>query len=152
MTSASDPPGAELRYVVRNDSDTTLWIVDDGWLVWRHERDRIELCYARVPMRPGVQPFGYFDPQVLALDPGEELERTVALTWPQSLSRMWNAEGEVDPEPGEYEVTVRIGYGTTPRPEPSQELGESVEAPVLAWQKEAVSEPARLVVDEARAS
>lgn len=146
VASSAEPPGAELRYLIRNDSDATAWVVDDGWLAWRRDGRRIELCYARVPMRPGVEPFGYFDPEVVAIAPGGTLERTVTLSWPQPLSGMWNTDRVAAPPPGEYEVTVRIGYAATPKPEPAQTLDEGVEAPVLAWQREAVSEPATLVV------
>jgi hypothetical protein len=146
VTSSSAPPAAELRYVIRNDSDRTVWVVDDGWLVWRLKERHLELCYARVPMREGVQPFGYFDPRVVALEPGSAIERDVSLTWPQPLSRLWNDASEANPEPGEYAVTIRIGYAETPKPEPPRSPEEGVEAPVLAWQQETISDPASLVV------
>ena len=38
------------------------------------------------------------------------------LTWPQPLSALWNGVRHVDPEPGSYELTVRIGYAETPQP------------------------------------
>jgi len=136
----------ELRYGVRNEGDARVWVVDDGWLVWRQEGDRIELGFQRVRMRPGVEPFGYFNPQVAGLDAGAEVERTVALAWPQALDRMWNETAEAAPEPGEYEVAIRVGYGETPEPPPVTRVGESVEAPVLGWQREAVSEPVRLAI------
>ncbi len=146
VASSAQPPGAELRYLVHNDSDAAAWLVDDGWLVWRQDGHHIELGYARVPMQPGVEPFGYFDPQVVMVAPGEQLERTVTLSWPQPLSQLWNADPVAAPPPGEYDVTVRIGYAATPKPEPPQTLAEGVEAPVLAWQREAVSRPAKLVI------
>lgn len=138
--------GAELRYVVRNDGNATVWLVDDGWLVWRREGNRIELGFQRVPLRPGIEPFGYFDPQVAPIEPGGELTRTVALSWPQPLDRMWNEEREVALPPGEYEVAVRVGYGGSEKAPPVQRVGEGVETPVLAWQHEAVSEPVTLTV------
>jgi hypothetical protein len=113
VASTSDPRATNVRYAVRNRSDAPVWVVDDGWVTWRRDGRAVELSYARVPMRPGVSPFGYFDPEVVELPPGGELERTVRLTWPQPLSRLWNAEAEADPPPGEYELTVRIGYGAT---------------------------------------
>ena len=136
----------EVRYLVRNDGDAPVWVVDDGWLVWRHEGRRIELGFQRVPMQPGVEPFGYFNPQVAALEPGGELERTVTLAWPQPLSRIWNEADEVTPVAGDYEVAVRVGYGETPEPPPVTQVGESVEAPVLGWQREVVSEPVPLTI------
>ncbi len=138
--------GAELRYAVRNDGDRTVWVVDDGWLVWRREGIRIELGFQRVLLRPGIEPYGYFVPQVAPIEPGAELTRTVSLTWPQPLDRMWNEEREVSLSPGEYEVVVSVGYGESERPPPPQRVGEGVEAPVLAWQHEAISEPVALTV------
>jgi hypothetical protein len=142
----TDPPGADFRYVVRNDGDATVWVVDDGWLVWRRQGRRIELGFQRVPMQPGAVPFGYFDPQVVALEPGAELTRAITLTWPQPLERMWNESAEAAPPAGEYEVAVRVGYGESPAPPPVTQVGESVEAPVLGWQREAVSAPVPLTV------
>jgi hypothetical protein len=141
--SRADPPGADLTYVVRNEGDAPVWVVDDGWLAWRQEDGTIELGYARVPMQPGVEPFGYFSPQVAQLAPAAELTRSVSLSWPQRLDGMWNASDTAAPRPGDHRVVVRIGYGETPGPDPPA-LGEGVEAPVLAWQHEAVSEPATL--------
>jgi hypothetical protein len=143
---SANASGAEPRYVVRNDGEATVWVVDDGWLVWRREDGRIELGFQRAPMRPGVEPFGYFDPRVARLEPGAELTRTVSLSWPQPLDRMWNEAHEVALPPGEYEVAVRIGYGESEKPPPTQRVGEGVEAPVLAWQHQAVSEPVTLTV------
>ena len=142
--TAAEP--REVRYVVRNEGDVPVWVVDDGWLVWRQDGRRIELGFQRAPMQPGVEPFGYFDPQVVELVAGAELWRTVALAWPQRLDRMWNETAEAAPEPGEYELAVRAGYGETPSPPPVTEVGEAVEAPVLDWQHEAVSEPVPLTI------
>jgi hypothetical protein len=144
IAGIEERPGAvELRYVARNDGAAPVWVVDDGWLAWRPAGHRIELVYARVPIAKGTRPFGYFPPQTAQLAAGAALEREVSLTFPQPLSRLWNDRDEADPEPGAYEVAVRIGYGETPQPGPP-ELGQSVEAPVLAWQHEAVSEPVPL--------
>jgi hypothetical protein len=137
------PPGAEVRYRVRNGSDATVWVVDDDTLAWQENGRRITLDTARVPMQPGVEPFGYFDPDVAALDPGESLERTIELSWPQRLSGIWNREREASPAPGEHELVVRVGYGTTPTPDRPR---ETVEDGVLAWQSTADSAPARLTV------
>jgi hypothetical protein len=142
----AEPRGAQVRYVVRNGGDATLWLVDDDWLVWRAEGSRIELSYARAPLQPSVVPFGYFPPAVASLDPGAEIERVAELTWPQRLDGLWNAEDSADPPPGRYELSVRVGFGETPEPPPPQAVGEGVEAPVLGWQREAVSEPVELVL------
>jgi hypothetical protein len=139
-------PEPELRYVVRNAGDGPVWVVDDGWLVWRRDGRRIELGFQRAPLRQGAEPFGYFDPRVAELAPGAELTRTVAIGWPQPLDRLWNEEREAAPEPGAYELAVRIGYGESPKPPPVTRVGEAVDAPVLAWQREAVSDPVTLTV------
>ncbi len=141
-----DPPGATLAYDVRNEGDATVWLVDDGWLVWREDGGRIELGFQRVPMQPGVQPFGYFDPRVVPIEPGGSLRRTVELSWPHRLDGMWNAQDEAAPAPGEYEVVVRVGFGESETPPPPTRVGEGVEAPMLGWQREAVSEPVALTV------
>jgi hypothetical protein len=141
----ADPPGVELTYVVRNGGTAAVWVVDDGALAWRQDDRTIELGYARVAMQPGVEPFGYFSPQVAALAPGGELRRTVALSWPQRLDGTWNPGDVAAPAAGDYGVVVRVGYGETPEPPPPT-LGEGVEGPVLAWQREAVSAPARMSV------
>jgi hypothetical protein len=141
----ADPPGVELTYVVRNGGTAPVWVVDDGALAWREDGGDIELGYARVAMQPGVEPFGYFSPQVAPLAPGGELRRTVALSWPQRLDGTFNRDDVAAPAAGDYRVVVRIGYGETPEPPPPA-LGEGVEGPVLAWQREAVSAPARMSV------
>lgn len=145
VESRADSPGTELTYAVRNGGGTPVWVVDDGFLVWRQEDASVELGYARVPMQPGVEPFGYFSPQVAELAPGAELRRSVSLDWPQRLDGIWNRSDTAAPAPGAYAIAVRIGYGETPEPAPPA-LGEGVEGPVLTWQREAVSEPAKLSV------
>ena len=139
----TSPVAWHLEYEVRNTEQTPIWLVVDESLVLRRDGQRIELSCARGKMTPGAQPFGYFDPKVVEVPPGGSVRRSVEIAWPARLSGLWNAEREVAPPPGEYEVSVRIGHGTTPKPQPPG-LGESVEAPVLRWQKEAVSQPVRL--------
>ena len=139
----TSPVAWHLEYEVRNPEQTPIWLVVKESLVLRRDGQRIELSYARGKMQPGAQPFGYFDPEVVQVPPGGSVRRSVEIDWPVRLSDLWNAEREVALPPGEYEVSVRIGYGTTPKPPPPG-LGESVEAPVLRWQKEAVSQPTRL--------
>ena len=48
----ADPPGADVRYVVRNTGEAPVWMVDDGWLAWQAGRaaDR-----ARLPAGPDAR-------------------------------------------------------------------------------------------------
>ena len=140
VTSAVHPPATEIVYAVRNAGARPVWLVDDGWLVFRQEGDRIELSFARGRLRTGVQVYGYFAPTVVRLDPGEIADRRFTLTWPLALNRMWNAERTASPTPGEYRLSVRVGYGTTPQAGPP-ELGEGVDGGIHRWQRSAVSAP-----------
>jgi hypothetical protein len=145
--SQSSPPETVLTYEVRNTGDTPIWLVDDGWLIWRQTGDQIELSFAREAMRPGATPFGYFTPKMEEIGSGDGLRRKVTLTWPLPLDRLWNRECWAAPPAGLYNVVVRIGYGLTPTiapPAPKQD----VETPVLQWQHEAVSPATELVVPE----
>jgi hypothetical protein len=141
-SSTQDPPATRLTYRVRNETGATIWLVDDGFLAWRQDGRLIVLDFSRVPMRPGVQPFGYFNPRVVAVESRDEVSREVSLDWPLDLSGLWNADDVVAPAPGRYDVVVRVGYGESPEPPPVEDLSQSVEAPVLAWQRVAESEPA----------
>jgi hypothetical protein len=138
-SSQGDPPVTDLEYEVRNEGQTPVWLVEDGWLIWRQKGQEIELSYARGRMSPGAQVFGYFPPSVAKLDTGAHVTRTIHLTWPHSLDRLWNAESEAAPPPGHYHVSVRIGYGVTPAAD-APDLRDGVEGPVLRWQREAVSD------------
>jgi hypothetical protein len=140
-----EPPRTRLDYQVSNSGDATVWVVDDGWLIWRQSGSNLQLSFARGRMRKGVEVFGYFPPVVATLEPGEAMTRTVELTWPLRLSRIWNPTSEVSPAPGEYQAMVEVGYGRSPQPDPPT-LEESVEDPVLRWQHEAVSPPFVLLV------
>ena len=137
------PPAWHLEYEVRNLGRVVIWLLVDESLVLRRDDAHIELSYARERMQPGVQVFGYFVPQVVKIPPGGSLRRSVEISWPCSLSDIWNAEREATPPPGEYEVSIRIGFALTAAPQPPK-VGEDVEAPVLRWQKEAVSPPCGL--------
>jgi hypothetical protein len=145
ISNKVDPPGSEIEYEVRNDTERPIWVVDDGWLTWRQDGQELELSYARGKMRQGAQVFGYFVPVVVKLDPGSSIMRTAHLKWPQSLDRLWNLEPQAAPAPGDYRISVRIGYGVTAEPD-SPRLGEDVETPVLRWQREAVSTPVTINV------
>jgi len=139
------PPAWHLEYDVHNPGKEVIWLVVDESLSFRHDNSHIELSYARGKMQPNVHVFGYFKPNVVQIPPQENVRRSLVITWPCSLSDIWNTEREAAPPPGEYEVSVRVGYALTSAPE-SPELGEDVEAPVLRWQKEVVSLPVRMAI------
>lgn len=145
VATRREPPETWLAYRVRNHADGPIWLVDDGWPIWRQDGPRIELSFARGRLQPGAQPFGYFPPTVARIEPGEEVTREVTLRWPLALDRLWNPASEATPPTGEYEVAVRVGYGSRLEPE-SPVLGQAVEDPVLRWQQEAVSPPAKMYV------
>jgi hypothetical protein len=96
-------------------------------------------------MQPNVHVFGYFDPIVKKVLPGDRLDRSVDVKWPCPLNDIWNVEREANPPPGEYEVSVQVGYALTDEV-PAAEIGESIETPVLRWQKRAVSPKVRLTI------
>jgi hypothetical protein len=144
MVRAS-PSAWAIEYDVRNEGQAMVWLVVDESLVLRRDNGHIELSYARGRMQPGAQVFGYFDPKVAKIPPGGSLRRSVEITWPCRLSDLWNKDREVAPPPGEYEVSVRIGFAATEAPE-SPKVGESVEAPVMRWQQTTVSAPVRIAI------
>lgn len=139
------PSAWQLAFTVRNPGAASAWIVAQESLALHQAPDRIELSYARSPMRPGVQVFGYFPPAAVELTAGASLRRQVDVHWPCVLSDIWNAARLASPAPGWYQVAVRIGYADTPTPPPAQP-GEDIAAPVWRWQHEAVSAPVRLQV------
>lgn len=138
VSSQTIPPTSRIKYEVRNDTSAPIWLVSDGWLIWHRVEAQIELSYARGRMRPGSQVFGYFVPTLTKIEATYSLSLSVDLVWPQPLDRLWNAEDYAAPPPGDYLVSVRIGYGLTLDID-APGIGESVEAPVLRWQREAVS-------------
>jgi hypothetical protein len=139
------PPAWYIEYDVNNLGGAEIWLVVDESLVLRLDEAHIELSYARGKMQPGVQVFGYFNPNVVNIQPGRSLRRSVEITWPCRLSDIWNAQREATPSPGEYEVSVRVGFAMTAAPNPPK-VGEDVETPVLRWQKETVSPPVRIAI------
>lgn len=141
----TSPPAWHLEYEVHNLGSAVIWLVVDESLVLLHDESHIELSYARGKMQPGVQVFGYFNPAAVKVPPGESLRQSVEITWPCRLSDIWNAKREAAPTPGDYDVSVRIGFALTPAPNPP-EAGEDVETPVLRWQKEALSPTMRIAV------
>lgn len=151
VISTPDPSSTTVVHVVVNHGYAPVWLVDDQWLIWNQQGNRIELSYKRGPLRPGRQIFGYFNPEVAEIPPGGKVTRETKLSWPQSLDLLWNDSSQAAPLPGRYEVQVRVGYGTTPRPD-EPELGESIDASVLRWQKEALSSPVWMEVPPYRNS
>jgi hypothetical protein len=147
VRSQSMPPRTQLDYEVQVVGSRPVWLVDDGFLTWRQRDGEIELSLARGRLQPGAQPFGYFNPAVVKLEPGERVRRRIELSWPQSLSRLWNESSLATPAPGRHPVSVRVGYGLSPSPALPQ-AGAPVEAPVLRWQQEAVSPAVGLDVPE----
>jgi len=138
------PPAWQMEYEVRNLEASEIWLVVGESLMLKHDNKQIELSYARGKMQPGVQVFGYFDPQVVKIPAGGSLRRSVEINWPCRLSDIWNEVREVELSPGEYEVSVRIGFALTAKPK-APKVGEDVEDPVLRWQKTAVSPPMQVV-------
>lgn len=141
----ASPPAWRLEYEVRNLGGAAIWLVVGESLSLRRDESHIELSYARGKMQSDVHVFGYFNPNVVSISPGKSLRRPVEIIWPCPLSDIWNIERVAAPSPGEYEVSVRVGYATTDTPEPPR-LGEDVEAPVLRWQNEVVSLPMRITI------
>lgn len=147
VSEPDEESGLDLLYVVRNGGERSIWLVDDDQLVWREQDDRIELSFARAPLSDEVEPFGYFRPDVRELQPDESVEKAVRLRWPQSVSTLWNETSKVEPDPGTYELRVRVGYGEEPEPD-SPGVGDDVDSGVLAWQREAVSDPVSVRIEE----
>jgi hypothetical protein len=141
----ADQPAWQLEYEVKNSGADPIWlIVNEGLGLYREGR-KIELSWARKKMRPNVAVFGYFDPEIKEVSAGESFRQAETITWPARLSDIWNAEREAAPPPGDYEVSIRIGYAATQEP-PFVEVSEGVEDAVLNWQKEAASLPVRLEI------
>ena len=146
-----DPPGSVVEYRVLNRGDRPIWMVDDGWITWRQKGSAIELSLARGRMSPGSAVFGYFPPEVREIRPGETYSAKLSLDWPLHLDRLWNEQEEAAPDPGRYDLSLRIGYGETPERGPLLD-GDGVEDPILRWQKESVSDPYPLEIGEYRPS
>ena len=145
VSSQVEPPASWLEYEVWNEAHVPIWLVDDDWLIWRQTATRIELSYIRGRLRPGAQVFGYFPPSVIKVEPGDHVSKVIQLSWPYTLDQLWNTERFAAPPPGEYQVSVRVGYGLTDEPD-APNAGEGVEASVLRWQREAVSQAVQMEV------
>ncbi len=144
-TAQVEPSAWRIEYSVHNPGPVFLWLVVDESLVFKRDGARIELSYAREPMQPGVQVFGYFVPEVIEFLPGETVRRRIQIAWPCPLNDIWNSERLAAPPPGEYEVSVRVGFASTAAP-PAARVGEDIEAPVLRWQEEATSLPVSIEI------
>ncbi len=145
VRTLADPPSTRIELEVRNEGPDAIWLVADEWFIWHCAGQRIELSFQRTRMREGAQVFGYFIPEVGRIGPGENVRRAVELTWPMPLSTIWNSLDKATPDPGEYEIRVRIGYGLAPEPDQPGIDGD-VETPVLRWQHESVSRPVEMTV------
>jgi hypothetical protein len=138
VATTRTPPRTQVGYRVRNDGRAPVWLVDDEWFTWRHEREGVEIARTREPLRPGAQVAGYFPPQVVEVGPGSSVRRVLTLEWPQRLSRLWNDAAWACPHPGTHLGRIVVGYGRTPAPPPPTSAAE-VEAVVLGWQERAAS-------------
>lgn len=149
ITATSDPPKTRVEFVVRNNRIASIWLVNDRWLIWRQNGQAIELGLERGGMRPGAHVFGYFSPDVVKVESQSAYRSAVELQWPLPLDLLWNDLEEAAPAPGLYQTSVRVGYGLTEKAEPPK-LGERVQAPVLRWQREAVSDAVAMQIPEYR--
>lgn len=144
ITGVSDQrTSTAITYRVMNRAIVPIWLVDDDWFVWSRKNSDVEISFARGRLQKGVQVFGYFPPTVVKIRPGRCRQKSFTLKWPQRLSRIWNSAATAERPPGKFLLSVRIGYGLTPEPEPPTS-GEGVEEPVLRWQKEAMSPPVEI--------
>lgn len=141
----ADRSAWQIAYEACNTGADMLWLVDEGTLTLHEAPGRIELSYARSPLQPDALPFGYFPPRCVALAHGDCLQRSVHIDWPARLSTLWNPAREAAPAPGNYAVTVRVGYGETPAPDTPQAT-EDVQDPVLRWQRTVLSAPVTLTI------
>lgn len=139
------PSAWRIAYEACNAGGQTLWLVDEQALTLHQTPGYIELSYARAPLQPGALPYGYFNPRCAPLAGGECLRRHIDISWPARLSSLWNPAREAAPAPGDYAVTVRVGYGETPTPNAPQ-VGEDVQDSVLRWQRQALSAPVTLTI------
>jgi hypothetical protein len=135
---------SSIDYRVRNLASRRIWVVSDPWFVWQQKTDTVTISFARAPMVAGVEVFGYFDPDVVPLDPDASIDKRLEISWPLQLNTIWNREPSVWPAAGRYRVRVEIGFGFTPHPTGSD--GEDVEDAVLDWQHRALSDAGELEV------
>lgn len=127
-----------LTVTILNSGAAPVWVVADPWFTWREADGAAELSLTRERMHGDAQVFGYFDPEVHELAPGQTWDREVELRWPLRLSRLWNDQDEVSLSAGTHPLRVRVGYGRVASPAPIAG-STSVEEPVLQWQQTALS-------------
>lgn len=139
------PPETRIEYVVSNASSAPIWLVSDGWPIWRQHGRSLRLSFARGKMQPSVQPFGYFPPATRKILPSRSSLVAYEWCWPLPLSRLWNTASKAAPVPGKYQLRIQVGYGLTAKPARVR-LKENIEAPVLRWQHVAISDPHSLLV------
>src|SRR5260370_28070638 len=89
-TTSYNPPATSIAYSVRNARPAAVWLVNDGWFIWRQRGTDLEISTARGRMTRGSHPFGYFVPDVLELPSGQTLARSIDLQWPLRLDTLWN--------------------------------------------------------------
>jgi hypothetical protein len=147
VATQAAPPATHIEYEVSNGGSAPIWLVHDQWLLWNQDGSHIELSFQRGAMRPGSQVFGYFAPAVVKIESKAQFRETVELKWPVDLDPLWNKAAWARPQPGTYQVSVRVGYGLSAAPD-APVVGESVEAPVFRWQREAVSPAVPMTVPE----
>lgn len=147
VVTLTTPPVTVIEYEVRNEGAAPIWLVHDGWPIWKQDGEYIELSFKRGAMRVGAQIFGYFPPAVVKVESKGRFQETVELKWPLDLDPLWNTMALARPTPGPYQVSVRVGYGLSAEPD-APTVGQSVEAGVLLWQQEAVSLTVAMIVPE----
>jgi hypothetical protein len=143
VTNQDDASRTVIEFLVTNRMSSPIWLVDEEWFIWKRSGAEIEISLARAPMRSGVQVFGYFNPQVMKMEPRIKIKKTIELKWPQALNQIWNEKPQAERPIGRCKLSVRIGYGLVPSPN-APNLDEGVEAPVFRWQREAVSAPVKI--------
>jgi hypothetical protein len=132
----NEKPFTQIDYRVVNTGDKPVWMVDDGWLTWQQQDKLITLSLKRERMQQDAEAFGYFAPKLAEIPPGGLVERSIELSWPVSLSRLWNKSDKAAPPPGEYELELLVGYGVNKsilKSKPVQSIREE-ENRIMKWQ------------------
>jgi hypothetical protein len=144
----NEKPFTQIYYRVVNVGDEPVWMVDDGWFTWQQQDKLITLSLKRERMQQGAEAFGYFVPNLAAIAPGGLVERSIELSWPVSLSRLWNKSDSAAPAPGEYDLELLIGYGVSKnilKSKPVESIREE-ENRIMKWQHTAHSNKIKLTI------